>query len=451
MSDIRTQNPANEAALASYAWHSSDEVDAAIARATALHEHWLTDDRAARLHTLLRLADLLEARVDRLAKLAADEMGKPIREARAEVQKSATVCRFYATHADDMLADRHIEPNFRVRYEPLGPVLAVMPWNFPYWQVLRVLAPAMALGNPLLLKHAPNVTGCALAMQALLLEAGAPEGALQTLLIDVDRIAPIIHDPRIAGVTLTGSELAGAAVARAAGDAIKPVVLELGGSDPFIILADADLQAAIDVGVRARMQNGGQSCIAAKRFIVEAPLYDRFVRLFSERVQQLVCDDPAFESTDVGPLARLDLRDRVEAQVAASIGYGARLVCGGKRKSGRGFYFEPTVLADVKETMPSFREEIFGPVASIILAQDADDAIRLANATPFGLGASLWTQPERAQTLAHRIRSGTVAINTMTASDPRAPFGGIRRSGVGRELSREGILSFANTKTIITG
>lgn len=451
MSDIRTQNPANEAALASYAWHAPSQVDDALTRAAALHERWLTDDRASRLHTLLRLADLLETRVDRLAKLASEEMGKPIREARAEVRKSASVCRFYATHADDMLADRPVAPNFRVRYEPLGPVLAIMPWNFPYWQVLRVLAPAMALGNPLLLKHAPNVTGCALAMQALLVEAGAPEGALQTLLIDVDRVDPIIRDPRVAGVTLTGSEHAGAAVARTAGEAIKPVVLELGGSDPFIILADADLQAAIDVGVRARMQNGGQSCIAAKRFIVEAPLYDRFVRLFSERVQQLVCDDPAFESTDVGPLARLDLRDRVEAQVAASIGYGARLVCGGKRKSGRGFYFEPTVLADVNETMPSFHEEIFGPVASVILAQDADDAIRLANATPFGLGASLWTQPERAQELAQRIRAGTVAINTMTASDPRVPFGGVRRSGVGRELSREGILSFANAKTIITG
>lgn len=451
MSEFRTQNPANEAALAVYPWHTQTEVNAALDAASALHARWLIEPREERVGTLERIADALECDCDALATLASQEMGKPMREARAEVRKSAAVCRYYAKNGAELLADRQISATLRVCYEPLGPLLAIMPWNFPFWQVLRVFAPAFVLGNPVLLKHASNVTGCALAIERVIREAGAPVGALTTLVIDVDSVEALIRDVRIAGVTLTGSEAAGSAVARVAGEVIKPVVLELGGSDPFIVLADADIPSALEVGVRARMQNGGQSCIAAKRFIIEAPIYDRFVRLFAERVQQLVCDDPAFESTDVGPLARLDLRDRVEAQVAASIGYGARLVCGGRRKPGRGFYYEPTVLAGVTEAMPGFREEIFGPVASMVMAHDSADAIRLANATDFGLGSALWTAPDRGPALAAQIRAGTVAINTMTASDPQAPFGGIRRSGVGRELSREGLMSFANAKTIITG
>ena len=443
-------NPANELPIGTWPVFDATSIDGVLDRAYTLASRWSQSPRSERLALLLRVAEQLEQHVDQLAQGITEEMGKPIREARAEVKKCALVCRHYAATADAALQERRIEGVGYVRIDPLGPILAIMPWNFPFWQVFRVAVPAIALGNPIVLKHAENVCSCALACEALFRAAGAPEGAFQTIFTTTAQIPSIIHDTRIAGVTLTGSERAGSAVGALAGSSIKPVVLELGGSDPFVVLADADLARAVEVAVQARMQNSGQSCIAAKRFIIEAPIYDRFVRLFSARVQELSCDDPAFESTQVGPLARADLLEHLEEQVRESVGYGARVVCGGSRRSGRGYFYEPTVLAEVTERHRVFSEEVFGPVASMLVADDEAHAISLANQTPFGLGASIWTQPERGLALAPSVRAGCVGVNQMVRSDPRTPFGGVGRSGVGRELGTEGLLSFANVRTVIT-
>lgn len=449
MRTLRTHNPADESFLKEYQISSDADIDTALADAHALYAQRSQHSTEERQAWLLQLSLHIEANIEKAAKLATEEMGKPIREARAELQKSASVCRYYAEHAAQLLAPTPIDDFAEVLLEPIGPILAIMPWNFPFWQLFRILAPAIALGNPVVLKHAENVSGCALLCQDIVREAKLPHAVLQTLIVPVHHVQRIIEDPRIAGVTLTGSERAGRIVAAQATQALKPVVLELGGSDPFIVLADADLPAALDAAVRGRFQNSGQSCIAAKRIIVEAPLYDRFVRQYAAKVEALVCDNPIYESTQVGPLARADLLETLERQVAETIGYGARCVTGGRRRPGRGFFFEPTVLAEVTETMPAFREEIFGPVASITVAKDHEDAIRLANATPFGLGASLWCESTRGRKLAHAIQAGTVAINCVTASDPRTPFGGTKHSGFGRELGSEGLRSFANIKTVL--
>lgn len=405
--------------------------------------------RETRQEHLLRLADVVEQRVEKLAKIATEEMGKPIKQARAEVRKCASVCRYYADNADTLLAPQIVAGAGEVHLSPLGPILAIMPWNFPYWQAFRVLAPAMLLGNPVLLKHAENVWGCAHAIADLLEEAELPEATLQPLNIRVERIPPIIEDARIRGVSLTGSERAGRAVASQAGRALKPVVLELGGSDPFIVLEDADFEGAVDAAVNSRFQNNGETCVAAKRILVHASLYDRFTRHYANKVHALECDDPIFESTDVGPLARADLLDNLERQVRETIGYGARCLVGGERKSGRGHYFEPTVLADVSASMVPFREEIFGPVACISVVHDVEEALQLANATSYGLGGAIWTTEERGRALAPQIQSGIVAINGLTASDPRLPFGGIKNSGIGRELGVHGLYAFANIQTIL--
>lgn len=451
MSSIRTLNPSNESFIREFPFQDPETIEQAIDTAERFFETHGAHSLATRQQWLRTLADATERAVDRLAKTATEEMGKPIGQARSEVRKCATVCRYYADNAEGLLKTQRIDDFAEVRLEPLGPILAIMPWNFPFWQVYRVLAPAILLGNPILLKHAENVWGSATEVAQLIEDAGLPKGLMQNLFIPIERIPPIIEDERIRGVTLTGSEVAGRAVAAQAGRAIKPVILELGGSDPMIVLADADIDAAIDAAVRGRFQNTGQSCIAAKRIIVEAPIYDVFIRRFANKVRELKCDDPIFDSTDIGPLARADLRDELERQVRETIGYGARCVLGGERRSGRGYFFEPTVLADVTETMVPYREELFGPVACVSVAQDASDAIRLGNLSPFGLGASIWSTPERGRELAPHIDAGHVAINQVNSSDPRVPFGGIKNSGVGRELSTHGLEAFANIKTILLG
>lgn len=448
MRSIKTHNPSNEVFLQEYTLDTSEQIEQKLEQASVLFQEYALHSLETRQDYLRKLAYAVEQNVEKLAKIATEEMGKPIQQARAEVKKCATVCHYYADHAVQLMAPQVVDLRSEVHLEPLGPVLAIMPWNFPYWQVFRVLAPAILLGNPVLLKHAENVWGCAHAMHALVLDAGLPPATLQPLNIPVEEVAPILNDPRVQALTFTGSEHAGRTVAAQAAQALKPFVLELGGSDPFIVLQDADLSAAVDAAVVARFQNSGQSCVAAKRIIVEAPIYDAFVRRYANAVRQLTCDDPVFESTDIGPLARADLRDNLERQVRETIGYGARCVVGGTRGNGKGFYFEPTVLADVRETMVPYREEIFGPVASISVAQDLEDALRLANATPFGLGAALWTQRQNTDEIVTRIQAGMVSVNGVIASDPRLPFGGIKNSGIGRELSVHGLYAFANIKTV---
>lgn len=380
------------------------------------------------------------------------EMGKPLAQAIAEVKKCATVCRYYADNAADQLADEPVQTDSGralIAFEPLGPVLAVMPWNFPFWQVFRFAAPALMAGNTGLLKHASNVTGCALAIEEVVRDAGFDDAQFQALVIDTSNVDDILRDDRIRAVTLTGSERAGREVAAAAGREIKPSVLELGSSDAFIVLNDADLEAAVPTAVRARMQNNGQSCIAAKRFIVEDGVYDEFVDRFVAEIESMTIGDPMDESTDLGPIARFDLRDEIDDQVRRSVQDGASIATGGKPLDRTGFYYAPTVLTDVEPGTVAFTEEIFGPVAAVIRARDADHAVTLANSTPFGLGGAVFTEDvERGEHIARRLEVGTAFVNQMVKSDPRIPFGGIKRSGYGRELSAFGIREFVNVKSI---
>lgn len=380
------------------------------------------------------------------------EMGKLLRAARDEILKSARGCRFYADRAAEFLADEEVATEAArsyVRYEPVGAVFAIMPWNFPFWQVFRFAAPAVMAGNVVLLKHAPNVPQCALAIEALFRQAGFPDGVFQSLLIDIDQVPAILEDERIAAVTLTGSDRAGRDVAARAGRALKKSVLELGGSDPFIVMPSADLAAAVTVAVKSRTQNAGQSCIAAKRFIVAESIADEFLRLFVEAMARLTVADPTDESTDVGPMARADLVDTLAAQVDDAVARGAGLLTGGARLPGPGYYYAPTVLVDVPRDARAYREELFGPVATVFRARDVRDAIERANDTPYGLGASVWTRdPAERDHLVGAIQAGQVFVNAMVASDPRLPFGGTKRSGYGRELGVHGIREFTNSKTV---
>jgi len=396
-------------------------------------------------------ARVLEEGRNDFARTMTLEMGKPIRAAVQEVEKCARTCRFYAEHAERFLADAGpFEPGHSfVRYQPLGPVLAVMPWNFPFWQVFRFAAPGLMAGNVGLLKHASNVPQCALALEQLFAESGAPGGAFQTLLIGAEAVAPVAADDRVAAVTLTGSEAAGASVASTAGAHVKKSVLELGGSDAFIVMPSADLDAAVATAVTARTINNGQSCIAAKRFIVAEPVADEFMRRFVERMKALVVGDPMDERTNIGPLATRKIRDDLHDQVVRSVDAGARLALGGKPRLGAGWYYEPTVLSDVPVDAPAFREETFGPLAAVVRARDVEHAIELANDSRFGLGAAAWTRDEREMgRFARGLNAGSVFINGMVASDPRFPFGGVKKSGYGRELSAFGIREFVNVKTV---
>jgi succinate-semialdehyde dehydrogenase/glutarate-semialdehyde dehydrogenase len=399
-----------------------------------------------------KLASLLEQETDEIAPILTLEMGKPIHAARQEVAKCATACRYYAENAARILASEPIptENSSYVRWDPLGVVLAIMPWNFPFWQVFRFLAPALMAGNVGLLKHSPNVPQCALLIESLVRRAGFPRGSFQTLLVETNQVESILADPRIAAVTLTGSVPAGKAIGAQAGWLIKKSVLELGGSDPFLVLPSCDLDAAIQTAVRARLINNGQSCIAAKRFIVHESVYDTFQQRFVAGMEAMKIGDPMKEDTDIGPLATEKIAETLEAQVNAAIQAGALLLTGGQRMIGDGYYFEPTVLINVPRTSAVYREELFGPVAMLFKVSSLDEAIEIANDTPFGLGASAWTRdPAEQQRLVAELQCGSVFINAMVASDPRLPFGGIKHSGYGRELSAAGMREFLNAKTVV--
>lgn len=463
MGTLTSIDPATGTVVDTWDTHSEDEILRIVDAAHGAFTHWRDSDRTQRSALLTAVAEGLTEHRDTLAALATSEMGKPTAEALAEVDKCATTARFYAEKASDFLARRVVESPAAqswVSYEPLGVVLAVMPWNFPFWQVVRFAAPAIAAGNAALLKHAPSVTGCALAVEKIFRSAAAsvdaPVSLFSTLLVDEAQVGSVttslIEDSRIAAVTLTGSERAGIAVATAAGNALKKTVLELGGSDPFVVLDDADLDGAVEGAVRSRFLNSGQSCLAAKRFIVAESIADEFTARFTEAVAALRVGDPTDPNTQVGPLARTDQVIALEIVVERSVAAGARVLTGGARRPGKGAFFEPTVLADVTPDMPAFTEETFGPVAAVIRASDDDHAARLADDSVFGLGASIWSaDTERALSVGHRITSGALFVNAVVASDARLPFGGTRRSGYGRELSEEGIREFTNVRTTWIG
>ena len=451
----RSINPANGAVLATFDEADATAIESALARAAESQRAWRRQPPTERARLLARVAVVLRRHQDEWARLISLEMGKPLAEARGEIEKSAVTCDFYAAHAPAMLADQVVASNAtdsRIVIDPLGVVLAVMPWNYPFWQALRGIAPAIAAGNALVLKHAANVPQCALALQRLFVEAEAPPGLFTTLLVGSGAVAGLIDDDRIAAVTFTGSTPVGRDIAARAGRARKKQVLGRGGSDPFIVLADADVEAAAAVAVRARFQNTGQSCIAAKRFIVEAAIGDRFAAAFCAGVAKLVVGDPMDPATTQGPLARGNLRDELDRQVRAGIAEGARLLAGGRSKAGPGFYYQPTVLDHVSPGMTVAREETFGPAAAILRVPDAEAAVALANATEFGLGAALWTgDADRARALSREIDAGAVFVNGLVASDARLPFGGVKQSGYGRELGHHGLQEFTNIKTVWTG
>jgi succinate-semialdehyde dehydrogenase/glutarate-semialdehyde dehydrogenase len=452
---LRSIDPATGRETATFPELDQAGIEAAVARAWTARLPWRDAGLEARLKPMSAVAGVLRADKARYAALLTVEMGKPIVEAEAEVEKCAWTAGWLADNAARLLADEPIDSTASqsyVRFQPLGVLLAVMPWNFPFWQAFRAALPALTAGNVMLLKHSSNVPQSALAIEEVFREAGVPEGVFQTLLIGSGAVEGIITDRRVAGVTLTGSEAAGIQVATAAGKVLKKSVLELGGSDPFIVLADADLRAAATVACRARNQNNGQSCIAAKRFIVQESVADEFELLFAAAVGALKVGNPMDRNNQVGPLARADLVGDLERQVGESMRLGAKALTGGKRIKGDGYYFEPTVLTNVRPGMPAYHEETFGPVAAVIRVKDAEDALRVANDTEFGLGASVWTSDiSRAKTLAERIEAGLVFVNGMVASDARLPFGGVKKSGYGRELSAYGIKEFTNIQTVWIG
>jgi succinate-semialdehyde dehydrogenase/glutarate-semialdehyde dehydrogenase len=452
---IVSVNPYTAEEIARFEAHTDAEIDAALGQAARTQKAWRTTSFAERAKLVRAIGAVLRARKSAFGRLITAEMGKPIAEAEAEVEKCALNCDFYAEHAAAFLADDVIASSAtdsRVVFDPLGVVLAVMPWNYPFWQYFRFAAPAFMAGNGAVLKHANNVPQCAKAIADIVAEAGAPEGLHRTLLIPSSKVERLIADDRIAAVTLTGSTEVGAIVAAQAGKALKKQVLELGGSDPFIVLADADVAAAAEVAVKARFINVGQSCVNAKRFIVEAAVADAFVDAFCANVAKLKIGDPMEPGTHIGPMARADLRATLHDQVERSVAAGATLRAGGTFVDGPGFTYAPTILDHVTPDMAAFQEETFGPAAAIIRVGSPDEAIACANDTEFGLGAALWTRDtQKAAVLARQIDAGAVFINGMVASDPRLPFGGIKRSGYGRELGAYGIREFTNTKTVWTG
>lgn len=449
---IATINPANGQTVKTFQPHSPADIDRALNRAReAFETHRRTSfaDRAAKMR---KVAGLLEKECRELGRLMTIEMGKPIKAGIAEAEKCASACNYYAENAERFLADEPIAMEGGeswIAFQPIGVVLAIMPWNFPFWQVFRFAAPALMAGNVGLLKHASNVPQCALAIEDLFRRGGFVDGAFQTLLIGSDAVEGIIADRRTAAVTLTGSEGAGRSVAGAAGRNLKKSVVELGGSDPFIVMPSADFEAAVSTAVTARMINNGQSCIAAKRFVVHQQIYDRFVDEFVRRVARVRIGDPLDEKTELGPLATGAIRDELDQQVQRSVQAGARVLTGGKKIKGEGYYYEPTVLVDFPPSAPAASEELFGPVASVFKAKDINDAIRIANGTSFGLGASAWTRDRAEQDqFVAEIQSGLLFINGMVASDPRLPFGGVKNSGFGRELAEFGIREFVNIKSV---
>ena len=449
---IASINPATGETFRTFAALTDPQVDAALARADAAWRTYRRTSLADRARGLSAAADILEQEKDRLGRIMTLEMGKPIGAARAEAAKCAMGCRYYAEHGERLLADEPLDGgagNSYLKFQSIGPVLAVMPWNFPFWQVFRFAAPALMAGNVGLLKHASNVPQCALEIEDVMRRAGFPADVFQTLTIGSAQVARVIDDPRVKAVSLTGSEPAGAQVAAQAGRQLKKTVLELGGSDPFVVMPSADLERAVRTAVEARVINNGQSCIAAKRFLVDASIAADFERRFVETMQALRIGDPLDESTQLGPLATPEILQGLDEQVRASVAAGARLLTGGHRIDRPGNFYAPTVLADVPKDSPAYREELFGPVAVLFRTKGIDEAIRLANDTDFGLGASVWTRDaEEQRRLVDEIEAGMVFVNGMVASDPRLPFGGVKRSGYGRELSAYGIREFVNVKTV---
>lgn len=452
---ILSTNPATGAVLADFDEHTEAQVEQILQDAVAAQRRWAQQSIEARAAVLSSLARVLRERKAEYARLITSEMGKPLAEAEGEVEKCAWTCEHFAQHGPAYLADTPIASSGSdsyVVYDPLGIVLAIMPWNYPFWQFIRFAAPALVAGNGGILKHANNVPQCALALQQALLDAGVPAGLMPTVLIEANRVKALIEDPRIAAVTLTGSTAVGKLVAAQAGAVMKKQVLELGGSDPFIVLADADIATAAKTAVKARFGNAGQSCLSSKRLIVEESVADAFVEAFVAHTRELVVGDPMDPRTTIGPLARPSLVADLDSQVQRSIAAGARLLTGGSPRAGAGSFYEPTVLDHVTPGMAAAIEETFGPAAAIIRVKDAEEAIALANATEFGLGAALWTgDPVRARQLVRRIEAGAVFVNGLVASDARLPFGGIKQSGYGRELGEAGSREFTNMKTVWIG
>lgn len=452
---IQTINPTTGEVLETFEPFNQNQINEALGQAHQAYLKWRTATFAERAKHLHSVASYLRDHKSELAQLAVLEMGKTITEAAAEVEKCAWNCDYFAENAGRFLADEKVATNATesyIAFRPLGVVLAVMPWNFPYWQVFRFAAPALMAGNTAVLKHASNVSGVALKIERIFQEAGLPQGVLRTVLVPGSETRKLIADPRIAAVTLTGSEAAGVEVAANSGHVLKKTVLELGGSDAFIVLADADLDQAAQVGITARFQNNGQSCIAAKRFIVVDAVAEAFERKFVDAASKLRLGDPLDFETQVGPVARDDLREALDRQVRDSVKMGARVLIGGKPLEGKGYFYAPTIVSGVTPEMPMFREETFGPAAAVIHARNAEHAIELANDSEFGLSCNLWTRNiEQARELAARIEAGGCFINGMTASDPRLPFGGVKHSGYGRELSSFGIQEFVNVQTVWIG
>lgn len=450
--EIASVNPATGELLRRYQQHSEAELSSKLDLAFNTFHSYRKTPFASRAQTILRAADILEKRKQELGKTMTLEMGKPLRAAIQEAEKCALACRYYAENAERFLAREEAKTNAAqsyILYQPIGVVLAIMPWNFPFWQVFRFAAPALMAGNAGLLKHASNVPQCAIEIEAIFHEAGFPEGIFQTLLLTPERTGQVIADSRVAAVTLTGSVGAGSSVAAAAGKQIKKTVLELGGSDPFIVMPSANLEKAVETAVQARVINNGQSCIAAKRFIVDRGIADVFEQKFVERMRSLRVGDPMDPATDVGPLATPDLLHTLEEQVKRSIAMGARVLTGGKRINRQGNFFEPTALTEIPKGSPAFDDELFGPVAALFRADGMADAIRIANESRFGLGACAWTNDAAEQEMfVTEIEAGLAFVNGMVASDPRIPFGGVKQSGYGRELSHHGIREFVNAKTV---
>ncbi|WP_242892339.1 NADP-dependent succinic semialdehyde dehydrogenase [Actinomadura litoris] len=455
MTTIATTNPATERVEQTFDALSEDAIDRYVGRAAEAFASYRLTPVGRRAAWMSAAADILDEEADRIGAMVTAEMGKTFTAAKAEARKCAHACRYYAEHAEGFLADRPADAEAvgasgaYVRYQPLGPVLAVMPWNFPLWQVIRFAAPGLMAGNVGLLKHASNVPRTALFLEDLFRRAGFPEGVFQTLLIGSRQVERVLRDPRVRAATLTGSEPAGRSVAAIAGDEIKPTVLELGGSDPFVVMPSADVAAAAEAAATSRCLNNGQSCISAKRFIADIGVADEFERRFVEAMRDRTVGDPMDEGTDVGPLASEQGRADVEALVADAVGKGATVLCGGERPAGPGWFYPPTVISGVTPEMRMFHEEVFGPVASLFRVRGVSEAVELANATGFGLGSNAWTrEPDEQERFVRELDAGQVFINGMTTSYPELPFGGVKRSGYGRELSQEGVHAFCDAKSV---